>query len=124
VLRAIQDLVAYGSEYVTPPQQAALLEAAATIADVRTEEGVVDPLGRPATRLTFVIHYEMDEGSDVQWYVEPTTGQFMGEVWVDRATGQATSASFVAAAGISESRDEVPRTNNLYVPEGVEPPSF
>jgi hypothetical protein len=124
VLRAMQDLLTLGSGILTPSQQAALLDAAGTVADVTTEVDAVDPLGRPAIRLSYVINYDIGEGSTVEWYVEPSTGQFLAELWVDRASGDVVSAFLVEAAGISGSVDETPRKGDLYVPEGNGAPSF
>ena len=124
VLRAMQDLLTFGSGIPTPSQQAALLRAAATIADVTTETGVVDPLGRPATKLSFLIHYDYRQGSTVEWYVEPSTQQLLAELWIDRASGRTTSAFLVEAAGIAPSIEEPPAPRALYVPEGADGPTF
>lgn len=124
LLRSIDDLLGGYDQFLTPEQVAALFRGAQAIEDVTTETGVTDPLGREATRLSFIVDYDQDEGATVEWYFEPTTGQHMATVWVDRASGQVLSASLIEAAGIVGSTDDRPRDRDLYVPEGAAQPSF
>ncbi len=124
LLRTIDDLLGGHDQFLTPEQVAALFRGAQAIEDVTTETGATDPLGREATRLSFIVNYNQDEGATVEWYFEPTTGQHMATVWVDRASGQVLSASIIEAAGIVGSTDDRPRDRDLYVPEVAAQPSF
>ena len=125
LLRTLQDLLTLGADaFLTPEQTAAAFEAAQSLDEVTTETGVTDPLGRAAVRLSFVIDYNYKSGSTVEWYLEPETGQFMGELWVDRASHKVTSAALVEAAGISASVERPPTADALYVPEGGKRPAF
>jgi hypothetical protein len=124
LLRTLEDLLSLGSDaFLTPEQTAAVFQAAQTIGDVTTTPDVVDPLGRPAVRLSFIIDYNQGAGSTVEWYFDPSTGQFMGEVWVDGQSG-ATSATIIESAGIAPSMDDRPAADALYVPEGTGHPNF
>jgi len=124
LLRTLGDLLTLGSDaFLTPEQTAAVFQAAQTIGDVTVTPDVVDPLGRPAVRLTFVIDYNQGAGSNVEWYFDPSTGQFMSEVWVDGQSG-ATRATIIESAGIAPSMDDRPAADALYVPEGSEHPNF
>lgn len=125
LLRTLEDLLTLGSDaFLTPEQTSAVFEAAQTIGDVSVTPDVVDPLGRAAVRLRFVIDYNEGGGSIVEWYFEPTTGQFMGEVWVDQPSGRALRATLIESAGIASSLDDRPPADALYVPEGTAQPSF
>ena len=124
LLRTLEDLMTLGSDaFLTPDQTAAIFQAAQTIGDVTVTTDVSDPLGRAAVRLSFVIDYDQGAGSTVEWYFDPTTGQFLGEVWVDKGSG-ATSATIIEAAGIAASMDDRPPADALYVPEGTAPATF
>lgn len=124
LLRTLEDLMTLGSDaFLTPDQTAAVFQAAQTIGDVTVTPDVTDPLGRTAVRLSFAIDYDQGAGSAVEWYFDPATGQFMGEVWVDNQSG-ATSATMIEAAGIAASMDDPPPADALYVPEGTGQPNF
>ena len=73
---------------------------------------------RPATRLSFVIDYNIAPGSTVEWYFDPDTGQFMGELWRNAKTGAIESATIIEVAGISTSLDEPPAHDARYVHAG------
>lgn len=125
LLRTLQDLLTLGADaFLTPEQTAAVFEAAQRLDEVTTEIGVTDPLGRAAVRLSFVIDYNYRSGSTAEWYFEPATGQFMGELWVDQASRNVTSAALIEAAGITASLERPPGADALYVPEGGERPMF
>lgn len=124
LLRTLEDLLTLGSDaFLTPDQTAAIFQTAQTIGDVTVTTDVSDPVGRPAVRLSFAIDYNQGAGSTVEWYFDPTTGQFMGEVWVDNQSG-ATSATIIEAAGIVASMNDRPPADALYVPEGTAQPDF
>jgi hypothetical protein len=124
LLRTLEDLLSLGSDaFLTPEQTAAVFEAAQTIGDVTVTPDVTDPLGRSAVRLSFVIDYNQGTGSTVEWYFDPTTDQFMGEVWVDAQSG-ATSATMIEAAGIAPSMNDRPPADALYVPQGAAQATF
>lgn len=125
LLRTLEDLLTLGSDaFLTPEQTAAVFEAAQTIGDVTVTPDVSDPLGRTAVRLSFVIDYNQASGSTVEWYFEPATGQFLGEVWRDGSSGQALQATMIESAGIAPSMDDRPAADSLYVPEGTAHPNF
>jgi hypothetical protein len=125
LLRTLEDLLSLGSDtFLTPEQIRAIFEGAQTIPDVTTATGVTDPLGRGATRLSFIVDYNQGGGSEVDWYFDPGTGQFMGEVWVDRASGAVQLATLIDEAGIAASMDGVPVGDALYVQPGSDRPSF
>jgi hypothetical protein len=125
LIRTLQDLLSLGGDaFLTPEQTAAVFEAAQSLDEVTTETGVTDPLGRPSVRLSLVIDYNYRSGSTFQWYFEPETGQYMGEAWVDQASGKTTSASLIEAAGITASLEHPPAADALYVPEGGKRPTF
>ena len=119
LLRTLQDLLTLGGDaFLTPEQTAAVFDAAQRLEEITTETGVTDPLGRAAVRLSFVIDYNYKSGSTVEWQFEPATGQFMGELWVDQASRNVTSATLIEAAGITASLERPPAADALYVPEG------
>ena len=124
LLRTLQDLLTMSAQFLTPEQVAAVFEGAQGIDGMSTQRGTTDPLGRPATTLSFVIDYNLGAGSRVEWYFEPETGQWMGEAWVDQGTGAATSATLVEMAGIATSLDALPGRDARYVPEGSTTPDF
>jgi hypothetical protein len=115
VLRSISDLLAYGGSFLTPEQIKAVFEAAQQIEGVTTETNVVDPWGRPAVRLTHVIDYPPGPASDLEWYFDPDTGQFLGEQWVNQATGRASDRTAIEIAGIVGSVDDIPVPQARYV---------
>jgi len=124
LLRTLEDLLTLGSDaFLTPEQTAAVFEAAQTIGDVTVTPDVTDPLGRSAVRLSFVIDYNQGTSSTVEWYFDPTTDQFMGEVWVDAQSG-ATTATMIEAAGIAPSMNDRPPADALYVPSGAAHATF
>ena len=118
LLRTLQDILTLrGDPLLTPEQTAAAFEAAGRIDGVTTESGVEDPFGREAIRLSWVVDYNIGSGSRVLWYFEPSTGQFMGELWVDQGTGRVEAASWIEQAGIASSIEEIPAAAASYVPE-------
>ncbi|CAN5803977.1 hypothetical protein BH18ACT17_BH18ACT17_13230 [soil metagenome] len=125
LLRTLQDLLTFGSDvFLTPDQTAAAFEAAATLDDVATETGIEDPFGRAAVRLSWVVDYNIGPGSRVLWYFEPTTGQFMAQLWVNQRTGEIEAASWIEQAGIVSSIEDVPAPEASYVPEGSAEPDL
>jgi hypothetical protein len=125
LLRTLEDLMTLGSDaFLTPEQTAAVFEAAQTIGDVTVTPGVTDPLGRTAVRLSFLIDYNQASDATVEWYFEPTTGQFLGEVWRDGSSGHALRATMIESAGIAPSMDDRPAADALYVHEGTGQPDF
>ncbi|MEX1263371.1 MAG: hypothetical protein WEE66_05455 [Actinomycetota bacterium] len=125
LLRTLQDILTLGGDvFLTPEQTAAAFEAAGSISDVTTESGVEDPFGRDAVRLSWVVDYNIGPGSRVEWYFEPSTGQFMGQLWVNQRTGEIEGASWIEQAGITSSIEEVPTPDASYVPEGTTQPDF
>lgn len=125
LLRTLEDLLGVGSDaFLTPDQIRAVFEGTQTISGITTETGVTDALGRDATRLSFIIDYNQGSGSEVDWYFDPATGQFMSEVWVDQATGAVQLATLIDEAGIAASMDDVPAPDALYVHTGADQPTF
>jgi hypothetical protein len=125
LLRTLQDILTQGSDiFLTPEQNAAAFEAAGMISDVMIESGVVDPFGRDAIRLSWVVDYNIGPGSRVEWYFEPSTGQFMVQLWVNQRTDEVEGASWIAQAGIASSIEDVPAPAESYVPEGTARPDF
>jgi hypothetical protein len=125
LLRTLEDLFTLGSDaFLTPTQIQAAFEGAQTIPDVTTTTGGTDPLGRGATRLSFVVDYDDGHPAEVDWYFDPDTGQFTGEVWVDRTTGAVQAATLIDTAGIAASTDGLPAAGAQYVPLSAEQPTF
>jgi len=125
LLRTLEDLFTFGSDaFLTPTQIQAAFEGAQAIPDVTTTTGVTDPLGRSATRLSFVIDYNDGHPAEVDWYFDPDTGQFMGEVWVDQTTGAMQGATLIDEAGIAGSINDAPAVGALYAPSGADQPTF
>ena len=121
LLRSLEDLFANTLSdrfvVVVPEQKLALFQVASTLDEIVVEEAMTDPFGRPAVRLSWVVDYETGSGSLVVWYFEPSTGQFMGELWVDARSGEIESAHFVTHAGVVPSREDRPTPGASYVPE-------
>jgi hypothetical protein len=125
LLRTLEDLFTFGSDaFLTPTQIQAVFEGSQTISDITTTTGATDPLGRAATRLSFAIDYNDGHPAEVDWYFDPSTGQFMGEVWRDQATGAPQGATMIDVAGIAGSMDAVPTADAQYVPPGSDQPGF
>lgn len=125
LIRSLQDLLTLGSDaFLTPEQIAAVFQASQGIDEVTTEPEVTDPLGRTAVRLSFVIDYNIGGGSTVEWYFEPTTGQFMGQVWINEPSGRVEQAGLIETAGIATSMDDRPAPDARYVPQGDLPASL
>ena len=125
LLRTLDDLLTMGADVsLTPEQTSAMFEGAQSIEGVTTDVAVTDPLGRPATRLSFIIDYNYGAADRVDWYFDPQTKQFMGEVWVNLGSNQVDSAMLVLTAGIAGSANEVPSPDATYVPAGSPKPEF
>jgi hypothetical protein len=116
-----------GPSFLTPEQGRAVFEVMQGLDGVATEPGLTtDPLGRPAVQLSSSISsisYGSGPTYEDRWYFEPSTGQFMGQVSVDRS-GDVVYAVLVRAAGIADSLDDPPSAAALYVPVGAPDPSF
>jgi hypothetical protein len=124
LIRTLQDLLTLSADaFLTPEQTVAIFDGARSIEGVTTQEGVVDPLGRPATRLSFIIDYNRAAGDRVDWYFDAQTKQFMGQVWVSGST-QVHSAMLVVTAGIADSANDQPSPDATYVPAGDPRPDF
>jgi hypothetical protein len=116
LLRGIQDLLTAGSDvFLTPMQTATLYQAASAIEGVTTETDVVDPLGRQAVRLSWVVDYNIGAGSVVEWYFDPDTGQFLGQIWRNAGSGTVEGSHLVEMAGISSSLDAPPPADRRNV---------
>lgn len=115
VLRSMSDLLTFDS-VLMPGQIQALFGAASQIEGVTTQRDVVDPWGRPALSLTHVIDYPPGPGSDLVWYFDPDTGQFLGEAWVDQR-GKVSDGTVVEMAGIVGSIHDVPAPEARFMPE-------
>ena len=128
LLRAVQDLLTNSLDdrfvVLTPEQRAALFQVASGLEEIAVEDDVADPYGRPAVRLSWVVDYGVGPGSRVLWYFEPSTGQFMGELWVNQGSGEVVAASMVEHAGITPSLDEHPDPNMSYVPKATGEPDL
>lgn len=114
LLRTAEDLVRFGGDaLLTPEQTRVLYEALQGLPDVTTEPGVVDPVGRRAVRLSFVIDYPDYSTSTERWYFSPDLGQFLGG-----------SGAIIEEAGISDSLDAPPAADARYVEPGSGTPNF
>ena len=116
VLRSMSDLLSFDSALM-PGQIQALFGAAQQIDGVTMQVDVVDPWGRPAVSLSHVIDYPPSAASDLVWYFDPDTGQFLGEAWVNHRTGKVNAGTVVEMAGIVDSDHEVPAPNARFMPE-------
>lgn len=115
VLRSMSDLLTFDS-VLMPGQIQALFGAAGQIEGVTTQRDVVDPWGRPALSLTHVIDYPPGPGSDLVWYFDPDTGQFLGEAWVNQRTGKVADGTVVEMAGIVDSDHDEPAPDARFIP--------
>jgi len=126
LLRTLEDMLSLGGDvFLTPGQTATVFRAASSIDDVTTEPGVTDPLGRAATRLSYVIDYDGNEPADViAWYFDPETGQMLAATSANAETGEIKGATIIEMAGIASSLHEVPTHDAQYVTPGDAEPSF
>ena len=124
LFRTLQDLFVANEVILTPTQLAAAFQVAQELDEVDVEHGLLDPYGRVAVRVSWIVDYDIGPGSRVEWYFEPSTGQFMGQLWVNQGTDEVEAASLVEHAGIVSSFDERPGPGASYVPEGTRRPDL
>lgn len=127
LLRTLEDMLSLGGGvFLTPQQTATVFQAASTIDDVTTEPGVTDPLGRAATKLSYVIDYDYpgNPAQVMEWYFDPQTGQMLAAISVDAETGETQGGTIIEMAGIAASVDDIPSPDARYVKPGTTEPSF
>ena len=113
LLRTAGDLLTLGGGILPPEQTRALYEALQGLPDITTTVGVLDPVGRPAVRLSFAIDYPDFSSSTESWYFTPDLGQFLGG-----------AGMIVEAAGIGSSMDAPAPAEARYVSPGSGAPDF
>lgn len=123
LLSSMDSLLTFGSDYLVPEQTAAVFQAARGVDGVTTRSGQVDLAGRSATVLSWIADTGNGSMTTMEWFFEPSTGQFMGERRIDLETGQVMSASIIEQAGITDSTRDRPRAASSYVPPGSAPPA-
>jgi hypothetical protein len=111
---AIQDYLG-STQYLnaTPELRAAMLQVLAQSPMVRVSTGATDPLGRPASALTFHA-YERE----VTVFVEPTSGDFMAKT--ERFDDGSSGSVIVEEAGIATSDQAQPQGHRITVPAGAD----
>jgi hypothetical protein len=119
LLRSMSDLLTF-DRALMPGQIRALFGAAQQIEGVTMQHDIVDPWGRPAVSLSHVIDYPPGPGHDLVWYFDPETGQFLGEAWVNRRSGEIGSPKVVELAGIADSDHDVPAPDSSFIPEATD----
>jgi hypothetical protein len=93
----------------TPELRVAMLRVLANIPMVRVADDVDDPLGRPATSLTFHAY-----DADLEVFVDPATGDFMALTEVYDSGGE--QSVVVEAAGIVDDDQSIPNGAQETVP--------
>jgi hypothetical protein len=121
LLRTLQDLFEGGEQFTPPLVRTAMYDVARTMRGVRVVTGTVDPQGRPAVSLRWIVRYE-GPPSEVEWFFDPDTKQFMGQTWTEG--GLILEARIVVRAGIAGSTEGPPQGQALFFPEGKGSPTF
>jgi hypothetical protein len=121
VLRTFQDLFDGGEQFTPPLVRAAMFDVARDIEGVETMAETIDPVGRPAVSLRWVIQYE-GPPSQIEWFFDPDTKQLMAETWTQE--GRVLQARIVTNAGITDSTEQPPAAEDLFFPAAEGHPSF
>ena len=98
-----------------------MFEVARGTTGVETIDGAVDPVGREAVALRWVIQYDGPPGY-VTWYFDRGTKQLMAETW-----GTSTAlfeARIVTDAGIAASTQSPPTDDHRFFPAAERSPDF
>ena len=110
LLDAIENIL--GDPNGTPELKAAVFEVASGIDGVTVSTGAIDPVGRPATKLS----WSLDGSQTAEYYFDPGTGLLMATDW----SGQSGTYA-VYDQGIVSSTDDVPTGDQWLFGESPAP---
>ncbi len=121
LLRSLDDILSGNEHFSTPELGAGLFEVAGRAPGVDVERGVLDPMGRRAVALRWIVQYEGPPAM-VTWYWDAKSGQFMGRTWVQ--DDRVLQAQIVLSAGIAGSTADPPAPPDEFFPTAVGDPTF
>lgn len=121
LLRTLQDLFDEGEQYTPPAVRAAMFDVASKLDGVQTVGDETDPVGRPAIGLKWEISYQ-GPPSLVEWFFDPSSKQLMAETWSQ--DGKVIEGRVVTEAGIADSTQAAPNSENEFFPPADRAPSF
>jgi hypothetical protein len=121
LLRGLDDILSGDEHFSTPELEAALFDVASRIPGVVVEDGVLDPMGRRAVALRWIVQYEGPPAT-VTWYWDPWSKQFMGRMWIEGDV--VLEAQIVLSDGIARSTDDAPAPTDEFFPRAQGDPTF